>query len=79
MVTTMQETHSHRKGCVLFAVHIYSDKGKDVEDVECMKRYLILHPFQDVFSAEISELSPRREFNFYIDLVQGETPTSKAT
>lgn len=28
MVTTMQAKHSCGKGCVLFAVHIYSDKGK---------------------------------------------------
>ena len=31
------------KGHVLFVVHIYSDKGKDVEDVEVLKRYMILH------------------------------------
>jgi len=59
-------------------MHIFSDKGKDVENAEVMKRYPILHPFQDVFSADISELSPHREVNFHIDLVPGETPTSKA-
>eukprot|EP00253_Pinus_taeda_P005387 PITA_05387 len=32
MITTMQAKGSHRKGCVLFVVHISSDKGKDVED-----------------------------------------------
>ena len=42
MVTTIQEKCSHRKGCVLFVVHISSDKCKDVEDVEVMKRYSIL-------------------------------------
>jgi len=42
MVIAMQENHSHRKGCVLFVVHISSDKGKDVEDAEVFKRYLIL-------------------------------------
>jgi len=31
-VTTMQEKCSHRKGCVLFSMHISSDKDKDVED-----------------------------------------------
>lgn len=30
MVTAMQAKHNLRKGCVLFAIHIYSDKGKDV-------------------------------------------------
>ena len=42
MVTSMQAKHSRRKGCVLFVVHISSDKGKDVEDVEVIKRYSIL-------------------------------------
>ena len=41
MVTTMKEKHSHRKGCVLFAVHISNYKGKDVEDAEVLKRYLV--------------------------------------
>ena len=42
MVTTMQEKHSHRKGCVLFVVHIYSDKDKEVEDADVLSRYPIL-------------------------------------
>ena len=40
MVTTMQANHSCRKGCALFVVHIYADKGKDVEDAEVLKRRL---------------------------------------
>ena len=42
VVTSMQEKCSCEKGCVLFAVHISSGKGKDVEDEKVMKRYLIL-------------------------------------
>lgn len=34
MVIDMQVNHSHRKGYVLFSVHIYSDRGKDVENGE---------------------------------------------
>jgi len=34
MVIVMQAKRSHRKGCVLFAVHISSDKGKEVEDAD---------------------------------------------
>lgn len=45
MVTTMQAKHSCRKGCVLFLVHISSDKGKDVEDGEVLNRYPILQEF----------------------------------
>lgn len=39
MVATMQEKCSHRKGCKLFVVHISSDKGKEVEDVDVLKKY----------------------------------------
>ena len=42
MVIAMQEKHSHRKGCVLFIVHISSDKGKEVDDVDVLSRYPFL-------------------------------------
>ena len=42
MVTTMQEKCSHKKCCVLLAAHISSDKGNGVEDVELLKRYIVL-------------------------------------
>lgn len=49
MVTTMQEKHNCKKGCVLFAIHISSDKVNDVEDAKTFKRYTTLQHFQDVF------------------------------
>jgi len=42
MVTTMQAKRSRRKGCKLFALHISSDKGKEVEDIDVLSRYPIL-------------------------------------
>lgn len=42
MVIAMQANHNCMKECVLFAVHVSSDKGKDVKDVEVLKRYLVL-------------------------------------
>jgi len=42
MVIAMQAKHSCRKGCVMFAVHISSDKGKEVEGAYLLSRYLIL-------------------------------------
>ena len=48
MVTTMQGKCSYRKGCVLFAVHIYSDTRKDFQDPEVLKRYPILDYFYHV-------------------------------
>ena len=49
MVIAMQEKHSCMKGCVLFVVHISSDKGKDVEDDEVLKRYLFCSSFKMCF------------------------------
>ena len=45
MVTTMQAKHIHRKGCVLFSVHISSDKGREVEDANVLIKYPILQQF----------------------------------
>ena len=42
MVTSMQAKCSSKKWCVLFSVYISSDKGKNVEDAEVLKRYLVL-------------------------------------
>ena len=42
MVKTMQDKHSHKKGCILFEVHISSDKGKEVEDANVLNRYPFL-------------------------------------
>jgi len=53
MVTTMQEKHRHRKGCVLLVVHISSDKDKEVEDANVLRRYLDLQHFYDVFPIDI--------------------------
>ena len=41
MVTTMQEKRNRKKICVLFTVHISSEKGKDIEDVEVLRRYRV--------------------------------------
>ena len=73
----MQDKRTCRKGCVMLAVHISSDKGKDVEDEKIFKRYLVLQWFQDVFPVEIPEFRPHREVDFSIELVLGATPTSK--
>jgi len=48
-MTTMQEKRNRRKRCVLFAIHISSDKGKEVKDADVLSRYPALQHFQDVF------------------------------
>jgi len=42
MVTAMEVKCSCMKGFMLFVVHIYSDKGKEVEDGYVLSRYPIL-------------------------------------
>lgn len=42
MVTSMQAKHSHRKGCLLYTLHISSGKGLDDDDGEVLRRYTIL-------------------------------------
>eukprot|EP00253_Pinus_taeda_P017338 PITA_17338 len=77
MATTMQAKPNRIKGCVLFAMHISSNKGKEVEDADVLTRYPILQQFQDVFPAEILEFPNHKEVDFSIELVLGATPTSK--
>lgn len=58
MVTSIQENHIHRKGCKLFGVHISSEKGKEVEDVDVLSRYPLLQQYKDVFPEDFSEFPP---------------------
>jgi len=76
MVIDMEEEHSYRKGCVNFVGDVSSEKWKDVEGDEVLKKYHVFQQFLDVFPAEILELPPHREVDFSIELVPGETPTS---
>jgi len=55
MVTSMQAKRSCKNGCVMFVIHISSDKGKDVEDAEIFKRYHVLQQYQDMFLEKILE------------------------
>ena len=63
---------------MLFVVHISSDKGKEVEDVDIFSRYPVLQQFKDVFPKDILELPPHMEVEFSIELVPGAAPASKA-
>jgi len=78
MVTTMQAKKGCRKGCVMFVVHISSDKGEEVEDENVIRRYAVLQQFQNVFLEDITKFPPHREVEFSIELVLGATPTSKS-
>ena len=41
-VTAKKAKHRYRKFCVVFTVHISSNKGKEVEDAEVLSRYPVL-------------------------------------
>jgi len=77
MVKIMQEKCNHWKGCVLVAVHIYSDKGNDVDDVEVLSKCLVSHSFRIYFLQIFSSFLLKGKWNFTLNLVLGETPTSK--
>jgi len=57
----MQAKNSCREGGMLFVVHIYSDKGKEVEDADVLSRYTVLYQCKDVFPEDITEFPPHRE------------------
>ena len=48
------------------------------EDADVLNKYPVLQEFQDVLPEDITKFPPHREVEFSIDLVLGETPTSKA-
>jgi len=41
MVTIMQLKHNHRKGCVLFAIDVCSEKENEYENDEVLRKYLV--------------------------------------
>jgi len=51
---------------VLFAVHISSDKGKEVEDADMLIKYPVLQQFKDVFPEDITKLPHHKEVEFSI-------------
>eukprot|EP00253_Pinus_taeda_P009466 PITA_09466 len=78
MARTIQAKHSSRKAPKLFVAHISSDKGKEVDDEDVLRRYLVLQQFKYVFRSDIIEFPPDREVYFSIELVLGGATTSNA-
>jgi hypothetical protein len=42
-----------------------------------LEEFAVLRGFKDVFVEEILELPPRKEIDFYNDLIHGSAPVSK--
>ena len=69
----MQLKKCYRKGCEIFATDMeetHKDKVSNLED------YSVLEEFKDVFK-EVPGLPPKRDIDFFINLMPGETPVSK--
>jgi hypothetical protein len=57
------------KGCQVYAIQITNMLEK--EDKSKLEDFAVLRKFRDMFVDEISELPPRREIDFSIDLLPG--------
>jgi hypothetical protein len=75
-VTSMQFKKFMRKGCQVYTIQVTNMLEK--EDKPKLEDFTILHEFRDMFVDEISELPPRREIDFSIDLLLRSAPISKA-
>jgi hypothetical protein len=73
-ISAMQLKKCYRKGCQLFVARVEEasqDVVSNLEDNEVLKE------FKDVFQ-EVLGLPPRRDIDFFINLMPGTTPVSKA-
>jgi hypothetical protein len=57
------------RGCQVYAIQITNMLEK--EDKSKLEDFVVLRKFRDMFVDEISELPPRREIDFSIDLLPG--------
>jgi hypothetical protein len=72
----MQLKKCIKKGCQFYAIQVMNLLEK--EDKPKLEDFFVLREFRAVFVDEITELPPRREIDFSIDLLPGSTPASKA-
>jgi hypothetical protein len=72
----MQFKKCMNKGCQVYVVQVTNLLEK--ENKPSLDEFAVLHGFRDVFLNEITELPPRREIDFSIDLLPRYAPISKA-
>ena len=75
-ISALQLKRTTRKGYQVYAVHV-EELGHQPEE-NLLDILPVVREFKEVFPAEIPHLSPKREIDFSIDLVPGETPVSRA-
>jgi hypothetical protein len=72
-ISTMQLKKCYKKGCQIFAAYMgetSKDKVPNLED------HAVLEDFEDVFK-EVPKLPPKRDIDFFINLMPGAAPISK--
>jgi predicted aspartyl protease len=72
-ILAMQLKKSFTKGCQMFATHMEEETKDKVASIEDRP---VLTDFEDIFR-EILGLPPKRDIDFFIDLVPGDAPVSK--
>jgi hypothetical protein len=73
-ISALQLKKCYRKGCQLFVAHM-EEASKD--EVSNIGDHAVLKEFEDVFQ-EVPELPPKRDIDFPLNLMPGETPVSKS-
>jgi hypothetical protein len=63
-----------RKGCLLYAIHVLESVE---DDKPSHKDHPTLREYRDVFPEEVSDLPPRRDIDFSIELASGAVPVSR--
>ena len=75
-ILALQLKRVARNGCQVYSVHVEELRQQPEENP--LETLPVIREFKDVFLDEIPHLPPRREINFSIELVMGETPVSRA-
>jgi hypothetical protein len=73
-ISAMQLKKCYRKGCQLFSARV-EEASRD--EVSRIGDHEVLIEFKDIFK-EVPGLAPKRDIDFSINLMPGETPVSKA-
>jgi hypothetical protein len=72
-ISTMQLKKCYKKGCQIFTAHMEETPKNKVSNIQ---DYAFLKEFEDVFK-EIPRLPCKRDIDFSINIMPGETPVSK--
>ena len=74
-ISAMRPKKIYRKGCILYATHVLEGAKNETPMLE---EFHVLKEFRDVFPDEVAGLPPKRDTDFTIELVPGETPMSNS-